>query len=67
MAITIHNERPQGYREFYGLSTDDKPTEDVAVNSLFLELNTGDFYYFDGSDWAKVGGGVGGPDMPIIM
>ena len=45
MAITIHNERPLGYKEFFGLSTDDKPTEDVAVNSLFLELDTGDFYY----------------------
>jgi hypothetical protein len=40
---------------YEGLSTDTKPTEDVAPNSLFLELDTGDFYYFDGSDWAKVG------------
>lgn len=45
--------------EFSGLSTDSKPTEfkgeDVEVNSLFLELDTGDFYYFDGSSWNKVG------------
>ena len=40
---------------YEGLSTDTKPTENVATNSLFLELDTGDFYYFDGNDWAKVG------------
>lgn len=45
MAVTIHEQRPIGYKEFMGLSTDDKPTEDVAVNSLFLELDTGDFYF----------------------
>ena len=42
--------------DFMGLSTDSKPTNDIDVNSLFLELNTGDLYYFDGEDWAKVGG-----------
>lgn len=41
--------------EYKGLSTDQKPT-DCAVNSLFLELDTGDFYYFNGSAWQKVGG-----------
>lgn len=40
-----------------GMSTDSKPT-DVEVNTMFLELDTGDFYYFNGSDWAKVGGGT---------
>ena len=38
-----------------GLHTDSKPT-DVEVNTLFLELDTGDFYYFDGTEWQKVGG-----------
>lgn len=33
--------------DFKGLSTDTKPTESVGVNSMFLELDTGDFYYFD--------------------
>lgn len=47
---------PDIYREYSGLSTDTKPIADVGVNSLFLELDTGDVYYFDGSDWAKVGG-----------
>lgn len=42
--------------QFSGLSTDTKPTEDVSVNSLFLELDTGNIYYFDGEAWAKVGG-----------
>lgn len=43
-----------------GLSTDTpKPTTindfPVGVNSLFLELDTGKFYYFDGSSWNEVG------------
>ena len=38
-----------------GLSSDDKPT-DVPVNTLFMELDTGDFYYFTGEAWEKVGG-----------
>jgi len=45
--------------EFSGLSTDTKPSayegRVIEVNSLFLELDTGDFYYFDGEDWSKVG------------
>lgn len=41
--------------EYKGLSTDVKPT-DGGINSLFLELDTGDFYYFDGTTWAKIGG-----------
>ncbi len=42
--------------DLLGLSTDTKPTADIATNTLFLELDTGDFYYFDGTTWAKVGG-----------
>lgn len=38
-----------------GLSTDSKPTN-VDINTIFLELNTGDAYYFDGTTWQKVGG-----------
>ena len=64
MAVTVHkieNYYSDGSKsfEFKGLSTDSKPDtmdgDDVGVNSLFLELDTGDFYYFDGSDWQKVG------------
>lgn len=39
-----------------GESTDAKPTTNVEVNTLFLELDTGDVYYYDGTQWAKVGG-----------
>ena len=42
--------------DFMGLNTDTKPTEGIVENSLFLELDTGDVYYFTGSTWAKVGG-----------
>jgi len=43
--------------QFVGLSTDSKPTGwQIPANSMFLELDTGDFYYYDGSDWAKIGG-----------
>ena len=45
--------------EFCGLSTDSKPTQmdgkDIETNSLFLELDTKKFYYFDGSAWQEVG------------
>ena len=40
-----------------GLSTDTKP--EAEINTLFLELDTGDFYYYTGDSetpWAKVGG-----------
>ena len=53
--ISINNCLQYGEYEFKGLSTDEKPI-DCAVNSLFLELDTGDFYYFNGESWQKVGG-----------
>lgn len=43
--------------DYVGLSTDVKPI-DAAVNAMFLELDTGDFYYFAGEDWLKVGAGT---------
>lgn len=42
--------------ELSGLSTDTKPTEEIQVNTIFKELDTGDRYYFNGTTWAKVGG-----------
>ena len=50
-----------GEFEFKGLHADSKPTGEVngkkvGVNSLFFELDTGDLYYYTGSDWTKVGG-----------
>lgn len=49
--ITLNGSRAN----LVGLSTDSKPT-DVEVNTIFLELDTGDFYYFDGDNWNKIGG-----------
>ena len=56
--ITIKNAYDRGLnqKDYMGLSTDVKPTETAGVNSLFLELDTGDFYYFDGTSWNKIGG-----------
>lgn len=56
MAITNNLAHDTLYVELEGKSTDTKPTTGVGVNSKFLELDTGDFYYFDGSEWAKIGG-----------
>ena len=53
--VTYNDNRKDGEHEYKGLSTDAKPTT-AGVNSLFLELDTGDFYYFTGETWAKVGG-----------
>ena len=38
-----------------GLSSDTKPTTDVYLNTLFLELDTKTFYYFTGTAWVVVG------------
>ena len=53
--VTINDCRPAGEYDYKGLSTDAKPT-DCKVNSIFLELDTGNFYYFTGETWAKIGG-----------
>lgn len=55
MAITANLITNGKEREYRGLSTDTKPTDNVGLNSLFLELDTGDFYYWSGSAWAKIG------------
>ena len=55
MAISINTNRQADEYDYKGTSLDQKPT-DCAVNSLFLELDTGDFYYFTGETWAKIGG-----------
>ena len=55
MAVTRNRYDLASDMTYQGLSTDEKPTEGVAINSLFLELDTGDFYYFDGENWSEVG------------
>ena len=44
--------------EYAGLSTDSKPTHNIATGSTFIEVNTGDAYLFDevAPAWHKVGG-----------
>lgn len=51
MAVTLNGSQA----DYKGESTDNKP-ESADVNALFLELDTGDFYYYTGEAWAKVGG-----------
>lgn len=53
-----HNaDYPDAYQEFLGLSTDTKPTN-CGINSLFLELDTGDVYYFNSTEWLQIGSGI---------
>ena len=56
--ITQHRYNLQGDVTYEGLSTDEKPTEEIAPNALFLELDTGDFFFLDedSNQWIKVGG-----------
>lgn len=54
--ITTLNSIDNVPTQYMGLSTDTKPIDNVSINSLFLELDTKDIYYFDGSAWSKVGG-----------
>lgn len=58
-AVKFSDKNNPNDMELKGLSTDEKPTKVngnlVGTNSLFLELDTNDFYYFDGEEWQKVG------------
>lgn len=42
--------------EFYGKSSDTKPTNDVTNGSSFVEMDTGDVYLFDeeAGQWLKL-------------
>lgn len=58
MAITIDKvggSSESKHAEILGKSTDTKPT-DVDINDMFIELDTGDAYYWDGSQWQLIGG-----------
>ena len=55
-------ENPKYYYEFFGLSTETKPTEDVATGSQFTELDTATVFGFEEStiNWypeINLGGG----------
>lgn len=43
------------HAEILGKSTDTKPT-DANLNDLFIELDTGDAYFWDGLSWQVIGG-----------
>lgn len=49
----MNNCKQKDEHDFSGLSTESKPTN-CAVNSLFTELDTGNFYYFDGNKWNQI-------------
>lgn len=51
--ITMNNCKQKDEYDFSGVSTEPKPTN-CAVNSLFTELDTGNFYYFDGNKWNQI-------------
>ena len=65
-----YDSRPMGGKtqyDFYGTSSESKPTDadmandnadDIAVGSTFLEVDTGDVYFYDedAGTWHKVGG-----------
>jgi hypothetical protein len=54
MAITEKKLPIRWYREFYGLSTDAKPT-DVPIGSTFKETDTGHvFETADGTNWFQI-------------
>lgn len=52
MAITLKGSAAT----YVGLSTDTKPTEGIQTNTIFHELDTNEYYYFDGTNWQKIGG-----------
>ena len=56
MAVAM-TETKGGYVEYAGLSTDAKPTENVATGSIFLEINTSKVYAFDSENetWIELG------------
>ena len=47
-----------GTYDWSGVSDDtpNLPTEGVATNDKYLELDTGKGFYFDGSAWQPIGG-----------
>ena len=63
MAVREYNAKENKYnksepaiRDFYGKSTDTKPTDGLLTGSTFYEINTGKTYMFDeegapGSEW----------------
>jgi len=38
----------------YGLSTDNKPTNNIKKGTAFFEIDTTDAYMYDGSQWRLI-------------
>lgn len=55
-------------KQWVGQSTDDKTTVNAesGVNDIFFELDTGIFYYFDGTEWQVIPSGSGGGGTPTV-
>ena len=57
--------------ELMGLSTDTKPTGTfsgykVGENSVYLEMDTGKLYYFNGSEWEEMSMNGQGAGLPAV-
>ena len=53
------------YVEMFGLSTDEKPNDNLVTGSKFTEVDTGDVYLFEEGDspaWQKVAAGWVDPE-----
>ena len=61
MITEVSKGREYSVPSFRGLSTDSKPT-DAGNGAEFIEINTGDVYYYNeaGSAWVKYTGSEGG-------
>jgi hypothetical protein len=58
MAVTIDKvggSSESKHAEIFGYSTDTKPTN-VDLHDLFIELDTGSAYSWNGSTWVEIGG-----------
>ena len=46
------------YAVYNGLSTDEKPTDYLITGSVFIEIDTGNVYFYDEENnvWIKAGG-----------
>ena len=60
MAITIEKiggANNEHSAVLYGKSTDTKPvSKDLKDNDIFIELDTGDAYFYDNGAWQLIGG-----------
>lgn len=57
--VSIPLNQEKTYKEIYGTSGEQKPTEGLAMGSLYIEVDTGGTSYMFNettSGWVKVGG-----------